>query len=392
MHLTKLRQIVRRIFHGLNQLLPKTRRAIIVGFPNAESSAIAVANHIYEKYKVPVYYATSYKANDFPEGLLFPGIKVIQRNGTYFNYLLFHYRYMRSKYLFFTHGGVFDSFPATQIATNIWHGVLYKNVGLLDGRTGVKADVTVGTSELTRDMFSRAFGVPAESVYLSGYPRNDLLIKANQNKKAVRQRIDPMFSKYDKVIIWMPTYRKRTFIYDREDGKETGNPFYIEDFNLLYFNELLRKNNCLCIVKPHPMAIKYSNSSPSENLLFIDDAWISQHHITLYDLVGASDILLSDVSSVMIDYLLIDQPILCISTDFEAYKNSRGFYFEDIEQWLPGPVLDDQYEFFKQLSDLLTGLEDPYAAKRKLLKAAFFSSADAHSTERLVSHVFKLKK
>ena len=392
MRLTSPRKLVRNSFNVLNKLIPKARRAIVIGFPNVESSAIAVANHIYSKHKIPVLYVISSKANDFPQEQLLPGIRIINRDGHYWNYLSFYYKYMRSKYLFFTHGGLFDYFPKTQVATNIWHGILYKNVGLLDGRPGITADVTVGTAAITKKMLSLAFGVPPESVFISGYPRNDILINASRNKKAVLDKINHSLENYDKIIIWLPTYRKRTLIYDREDGKETGNPFYIEDFNLPYFNELLKKHNTLCIVKPHPMAIKYESKIQSDHLLFIDDQWISTHHITLYDLVGSSDILLSDVSSVMIDYLLIDQPILCISTDFEEYKNSRGFYFDDIEFWLPGPVLNDQYQFFKDLTYLLKGGEDPYAAKRKALKEAFFESADANSTERLVSHVFNMQK
>ena len=82
-------------------------------------------------------------------------------------------------------------------------------------------------------------------------------------------------------------------------------------------------------------------------MAFIDDQWISERGVTLYQLVGSTDLLISDVSSVVIDYLLLDQPILCVSTDFEAYKKNRGFYFEAIEEWLPGPVLQQSGNVFQ---------------------------------------------
>lgn len=380
-------QIIRTALTFINKILPKNERILVAGYPNAESNAIEVANYIYRNYSFPVFYVVDRKSSDDPEGILDVGIKILYSSGSRKAKTNYMVKAMTSKYIFLTQGFFLNSFSKRQIVTNIWHGVFYKKIALLVGGKPIKTDITIGTSELTKKMFSEAFGVSENSVFVAGYPRNDILIRSNLNKEAIKNKIGHNLSSYNKTLIWLPTYRKNVFKEIHEDGVETGNPFYIQGFDIERFNGILAANNTLCIVKPHPLAIKYKDTSSFSNLLFIDDKWISDKKLTLYDLVGCSDILISDISSIMIDYLLIDQPIICVSTDFEEYKETRGFYFDDIEEWLPSKVLKNESSFFEYLLFLLKDNADPYEKRRLILKDAFFTFQDANSTERLVNHV-----
>ena len=383
-----------KFLSALNKMLPKYKRALIIGFPNVESSAVATANYIASHYDIPVSYVVSNKQKDDPRGLLLPGVKVIPSNGTLRSQFNFFWQLFSSKYLFLTHGIFLGSFSKRQVVTNIWHGILYKKIGLLLGGRPIPAHVTVGTSALTRKMFSEAFGVPESKVFVSGYPRNDQLLEGKAHKMKIREKLKAGLLQvtglqyYKMVLIWMPTFRINRNKVNWQDGIESGNPFYIENFDVQQFNQILKDNNSYCLVKPHPMAVKYSHTNNLSHMAFIDDQWVSDRGLTLYQLVGSTDVLISDVSSVVIDYLLLDQPILCVSTDFESYKKTRGFYFEAIEDWLPGPVLHSEQLFFKALDEVLKKGKDAYADKRQKLKAAFFTHHDARSTERLVQYVF----
>jgi CDP-glycerol glycerophosphotransferase (TagB/SpsB family) len=333
---------------------------------------------------MPVYYVTSNKQPGDPRRLLLPNIRMIdhfQGRRNNMNYVL---TYLTSKYLFFTHRSLMDSFSDRQIVTNIWHGVLYKTAGVLHGRKPILSDITVGTSQSTRKMFSKAFGVSEDSVYVSGYPRNDMLLEAKKNKEQLKKSIDNL-AVFDQIIIWMPTFRKKGASVGT-DGIEVGNPFYIKDFNVSYFDALLKRNNTLCLVKPHHAAPDYEISQQLHYVRFIDDSWIARQGITLYQLMGCTDLLISDVSSVIIDYLLLDKPIICVCTDFEEYRSSRGFYFEDIENWIPSRINTNQKEFLNHLEEVLGNRVDPSKQKRKKLKRYFFDYHDAHSTERIVKH------
>ena len=385
---SRIKALRLKILSALNEMLPKYNRVLIMGFPNVESSAIATANYIASHYDIPVSYVVSKKRQDDPRGLLLPGVKVIPKNGSLKAQWSFMWQLFTTKYLFLTHGIYLSSFSKRQVVTNIWHGILYKKIGILLGGRGIPAHVTVGTSPLTRKMFSEAFGVPEARVFVSGYPRNDHLLDGKAHKTGIREKVDLGLRHYKKVLIWMPTFRQNINKVSWHDGIESGNPFYIANFDVVRFNEILRESNSFCLVKPHPMAIKYAATDNLSHMAFIDDQWISDRGVTLYQLVGSTDILISDVSSVVIDYLLLDQPILCVSTDFETYKKNRGFYFEAIEEWLPGPLLRNEEMLFEALENVLKSGGDEYEAKRKTLKERFFTHHDAKSTERLVEYVF----
>jgi CDP-glycerol glycerophosphotransferase (TagB/SpsB family) len=267
--------------------------------------------------------------------------------------------------------------------------VLYKKVRVLIGKPPTLADVTAGTSQATKKMFAEAFGVSEDSVYVSGYPRNDMLLEAKANKDQLKNKINDL-STFQKIAIWMPTFRKhRSGFY--QDGVEVGNPFYIENFKIARFNDLLAQNNALCLMKPHPFAPKYEDYHHLSNIRFIDDKWITGRNLTLYELLGCTDLLISDVSSVIIDYLLLDQPVICVCTDFEEYRETRGFYFDDIENWLPSRINKTQDNFFEHLEQTLKNEPDPFRQKRERLKKYFFDYYDSRSTERLVKHVLETK-
>lgn len=377
--------MLKNIIHKLlNFILYKNPKKIVfVAWPNTESGAISCANYIVENYKHKVFFLIN-PTEDNPQNLLNPNVKIIYKKSKFDLSVIYHL--YSSKFIFFTHGVGYFSFSKSQVLVNLWHGLFYKNIGKLLGAEGFPATNTVGTSELSQKMFSDAFGVTEESVIITGYPRNDKLFLGVEKQKLILEKLN--LSHFDRVVLWMPTYRKSVVGDIRIDGEEVDNPFYIKDFNTNEFNNILKKNNAVCLVKPHPMAPKF-DAKNLPNLKIIDNHWLYENNLDLYEFVGATDILISDVSSIMIDYMLINKPIICISEDFEEYKNSRGFYFEDIEDKIPTKVIKDKNEFLIFINTLLEKNQDPYESKRIELKKIFFKFHDNLSTERLIKTILK---
>jgi len=381
-----IQKIFRSFLELINHIIPKTKNKIIfVPFPNTEPGSIRMANYITKHYPEKNVYLVADTAYDIPKKLLDPKVHIIKRKLRLdFGFLS---NLFTSQYIFYSHGLIINRFPKSQVVVNLWHGLLYKNVGMLLGRGKTNADFTVGTSKTSQVMFSKAFGVSEDSVTTSGYPRNDVLLEAKLNKTSIIEKLQ-LKQKYQKILLWMPTYRKSIKGDIRVDGTEVGNPFYIKDFDVHRFNSILEAHNALCIVKPHPMAPKLPSSKDVSNILFVDNHWIYEKGFDLYEFVGATDILISDVSSIIIDYILLDKPIICISEDFEEYKNTRGFYFKDTEEKIPTKVLKSSKEFFEALNQLLNTRVDPYLEKRMALKDFFFEHKDDKSAERLANIVF----
>jgi CDP-glycerol glycerophosphotransferase (TagB/SpsB family) len=348
-----------------------------------ETNCIEIANFIVANYDMPVALGLPKKSMMYAKMMVSPEVEVLDHDSMRFKLI-----YFKSKYIV----AAFAKFPRFytngQRFLHIGHGVPLKKIGLMRGARGIPADFTLATSELTKKTFVAAFGVSPESIVISGYPRNDLLLRVSAEKHSLKQRLQGNLADFDKIIIWLPTFRTDTKGGHGVNGRAVDNAFQIEGFDVEKFNDLLLKYNVCCIVKPHPLDLKRSDDHAHSNIRIINDEWIFKHGITLYHLTACSDILVSDISSIILDYLLLDQPVLCFSTDFDEYKADRGFMYDDLENWLPSKLLRNQDEFTLYLEGILKTGVDPWELKRKEMKNAFFTYHDADSTKRLLEHVF----
>jgi CDP-glycerol glycerophosphotransferase (TagB/SpsB family) len=388
-----IKSIIYKIIIFLNKVLPKSNRVLVQDNFKGASNAIEIANYISEHYEYPVFYIVDKYFKPHAENLVSPNVRLLKRTS-----LLFVLYRPTSKYILSTHGfSIMRTSGRNQFHVNLWHGVGHKKIRLSMGygEKGIPADITVATSELSRKMFSESFGVSQESVFISGYPRNDLMLRAQKEKQSAKANIKPALDNYDKVIIWLPTFRRKNNGKIIHEGKrDLGNPFNIKDFNTIRFSKLLKQQNTLCIFKPHYTfkANYYDESSNGpgnlDNILVIDDQWIYKQKITLYHLLACTDALITDFSSVMIDYSLLGQPIICFSSYLEEFKQNQGLYFENIENWLPTQLIQDEEEFFTSLELILSTGKDPYTGKRKKIRDLYFKYKDAKSSERLSKHIF----
>lgn len=91
--------------------------------------------------------------------------------------------------------------------------------------------------------------------------------------------------------------------------------------------------------------------------------------IQLYELVGLMDGLISDYSSIAVDYMLLDRPLGYVLTDLESYRNTRGFVFENPEAYMPGEKIYNLEDLKDYFSYIAVG-EDPFKEERRRLLPA----------------------
>ena len=118
----------------------------------------------------------------------------------------------------------------------------------------------------------------------------------------------------------------------------------------------------------------------------MDDAWLKQRSLSLYEFLGATDALVSDISSVVIDYLLLDRPVVHAFSDLDAYRSSRGFTVEPIESYFVGPVATNARELHAALDAILSG-QDPDADKRRGIMERSHAHTDGGATRRLLETI-----
>lgn len=280
------------------------------------------------------------------------------------------WNYLRARYVFFTHGlynGV--SIPENHIVVNLWHGMPLKSICHLDpGRTRTvpRSTFCIATSPLFADIMARAFGLPRNRVLITGLPRNDALFEASG--PLVLGGMD-LTEEYDRILMWMPTYRQSCTGEVRTDGRTSEFIPLVAPRDLDRLDALFRQHRCYCIVKLHPMDIHTSLPlSRFSNIAVLDAADFDAQGLCLYQALAKADMLLTDYSSVFIDFLLLDRPMLFLVPDMDRYQRSRGFVFEDAQTWLAGEHVDNVDDLYVRLEHFLRTGEDSFKGERARLK------------------------
>ncbi|MDL5039894.1 CDP-glycerol glycerophosphotransferase family protein [Heyndrickxia coagulans] len=184
--------------------------------------------------------------------------------------------------------------------------------------------VVVSSSEVI-PFYAEAFRMPEEDIVPLGLPRTDVLFRKENGLRA-RQKL---FSRYPelrgkKLILYAPTFR----------GKSHGNTKTDIGPNFSAMKKRLGAKYAL-IVKLHPYLPTATPARPElSGFVYQLDEDFSTEEILLL-----SDFLITDYSSIIFDYSLLNRPIAFFAKDLDAYEQERGFYY-DFGSFVPGPVFD----------------------------------------------------
>ena len=95
------------------------------------------------------------------------------------------------------------------------------------------------------------------------------------------------------------------------------------------------------------------------------------------------DILITDYSSICMDFAIQNKPVYFYAFDLERYEKERAFYF-DYESYVPGPVAKD----FQTLLNLLnSNVSETYRLRRNDFNYANFGTPDGKAAERIVDKI-----
>jgi CDP-glycerol glycerophosphotransferase len=105
-------------------------------------------------------------------------------------------------------------------------------------------------------------------------------------------------------------------------------------------------------------------------------------HPSIEELMLAADVLVTDYSSIMFDFAVLDRPIVIHAPDWDEYRTRRGVYF-DLMAEPPGVVTTSEAE----LVEALRAGEDATRARAEF-RAKFCYLDDGRAAERVVRRVF----
>lgn len=280
----------------------------------------------------------------------------------------YYYALCLAKYLFFTDAyGFARNCRADQVRVQLWHGCGFKT-RLNFTRCEKRYEYMTVTSELYANIHAKVFGLRDEQMLVTGCAKEDWLFQAKEEWKKLLDI--PEAKKY---IFWLPTYRFSEEKFNKpKDGslnENTGLPLLYSNTELAAVNQRLSDNDIVLIIKIHPFqdknAVKCQGYS---NIVVVDNESLIEKDIQINQLLGYADALISDYSSVAVDYILLDRPMAFAVEDAEEYKNSRGFVFDNISEWLPGKTLFSCKDMCGFIQNIAEDLDAEREKRGKLLK------------------------
>jgi CDP-glycerol glycerophosphotransferase (TagB/SpsB family) len=228
-------------------------------------------------------------------------------------------------------------------------------------------DFSVSSNRFSTEIWERVYPTNYESLEV-GYPRNDVL--ANADDDAVRRaRAELGIEPGQTVVLYTPTHREYRSSYvpvlDLAAVAQGLGPEYVVLARTHYFYDAdrslrdLQRQGRVRDVATHP---------------------------AVEDLCLAADVLLTDYSSIMFDYAVLDRPIVIHAPDWEAYRALRGTYFDLMAQ-PPGVVTRTEDEVIASLRSGEARGETATQA-RAAFRARFCSLEDGRAAERVVRRVW----
>lgn len=307
---------------------------------------------------------------------------------------------------------IWDNLPIPKVRpdqTNVFlqhFGMGYKKIGSVY-RAPDYVDYVLTVNELVYELEkdSLLYG-PNTRVIFGELPRNDVLF-SDQWKELSKI----VTESYDKAVMWAPTLRESS--QNNRSDSDREYPFGIsviyKEEEMERLNQFLRSRNMLLLVKLHPkqkctykkqMAVnpdfthrdggnadreyisidqEHSNITQEySNILYLDGEDVRKVHA--YKLLTQMDAMISDYSSIVFDYMLLDRPIAWAVDDMDDYR--IPFLVEDPFELMPGEKIYCLEELLEFLSHVSEG-KDLFQQEREIVARRYNAPVEGKGCKRL---------
>ncbi len=339
-------------------------------------------NGYLKKYKV-VWLA------DHPEKLKEKNIFAVYKYKNKLNLSLDYYL-ATCKYYIYDHNNVISKYRRkSQIVFNLWHGVPYKSNKVQNSnQLRINYDKFLSTGEYCTKALAEFLNAPEEMAVELGYPRIDYFFF---DLKRIKSKLEKRFkfSYYKKTILWMPTFRQSNdkSLSENYMQNETGLPIFETKEQLVKFNKFLQDNNILFVLKLHPLQANLPIFSEKySNILILKNEDLIEMNIQIYQFIPLTDAIVSDYSSVAIDYMVLNKPIVYTLDDYEDYAKSRGFVVDNVLDYMPGYHVYNTEDMKKAILEIADG-KDVYKEQRNKILPIMHKYLNGGASKRILDYL-----
>lgn len=224
-----------------------------------------------------------------------------------------------------------------------------------------------------------------DRIMITGLPRTDWLMTEElpEDLQAMEDRVREELAGR-RLMLYMPTYRANLLDFK---GTTTGINLPMTDGELDRLTAFLGRHGYVLGIRPHLTRDDLSLSSHQDILFFGDKTRYPENGVLLRN----AAVLITDYSSICMDYLLLDRPVIGFCHDLAEYERNRGFIY-DFETIFPGPVTRDFNEFMVVIEALAMegGAGKDLPEKRRFVRKLLHAYDDGCAAERVAEHLISL--
>lgn len=276
----------------------------------------------------------------------------------------------------------------------LWHGSGMKTVGLMKPKVrnhnyiGKFVLSIIGKHPLydllilnsTLQKNTRAAAFRYKEILINGQPRNDIFFQKDItpylvgiDKKTFDRCIQYKKEGY-KLATYCPTHRAPSEAF-----------MSLKDaFDVKKLNRFAVENKIIFIFKYHPKTLRdymYDISKLSNIIEY-------QTTADIYPLLTACDLMITDYSSIFVDYIIQDKPVVFFPFDYDHYvvKNDRPLQF-DYSEVTPGKRCFTYEELEDETRRIFLDGIDGYCKERRKVLEKFFDRIDGDSCNRILNYI-----
>lgn len=225
------------------------------------------------------------------------------------------------------------------IYLNTWHGAGTKKIGNAVSKRKdydfSNVNYLLVQSNFEKNIFINDFGAIEQNFLLSGFPRSDELFKTEKKQIDIYKR-KLKIPKDKKIILYAPTWR---------ESKNNGSSYDLNiPLDIKKWQEKLT-DEYVILFRTHTFTTNILNLKFNDLIIDVSD-YPNVNHLLLI-----SDILITDYSTIVFDYSILEKPFLCFGYDYKEYKNERGLYI-DLEKEYPNGVQKTEDEILELILNM----------------------------------------
>jgi CDP-glycerol glycerophosphotransferase (TagB/SpsB family)/glycosyltransferase involved in cell wall biosynthesis len=277
-----------------------------------------------------------------------------------------------------------------QVYINTWHGTPLKKMGYaIDGgaaatrnivRNFLAADYLLSSGPfMTEQMYAcdyRLRNLFTGKIIEEGLPRTDRQFAPGAREEALtRLRTSGLALDAERLVVYAPTWKGESFYRPQDSSADVAAALAAIRAGL--------PPGWAAVAKVHQVVVDAAVESGN-----LADSLVP-HHIPANVVLAAADVLVTDYSSIFMDYLPMDRPIVFYIPDRRDYEGSRGLYVPPEE--LPGPKPETPEDLTAAIARAVDpALHDPADAEaRREWTRRFAPLDDGAVAQRVVDAVFR---